>query len=192
MAVHQANALRSSFAQWPAVRSCTKRCAENVRNVRCVHSAEHTVNIVICQSGFGDWPGWGLTGGRVGEGESGGNQGIFMNFFINMSALSAQKRFLGEFGSGSRLYVDVVHAVQQGHKAVQVPLFGGWPVDCADELLASLAATDSNCCGDCGGLVGDRAADWNVPAPAHGKVGGAETVERPGRSPGDGERRAPL
>ena len=75
---------------------------------------------------------------RVREGESGGKGGIFMNFFINMSALSAQKRFLGEFGSGSRLYVDVVHAIQQGHKAVQVPLFGGWPVDCADEFLGVL------------------------------------------------------
>ena len=68
---------------------------------------------------------------RVREGKSGGKGGIFMNFFINMSALSAQKRFLGEFGSGSRLYVDVVHAVQQGHKAVHVLLSGGWPVDCA-------------------------------------------------------------
>ena len=75
---------------------------------------------------------------------------------------------------------------------MQVVLSGGWPVDCSDELLASFAATDSNCCGDWGGFVGDRAADWIVPAPAYGKVGGAETVERPGWSPGDGGGRAPL
>ena len=114
-----------------------------------------------------------------------------MNFFINMSALSAQKRFLGEFGSGSRLYVDVVHAIQKGHKAVQVLLSGGWPVDCASEYLASFDATDSNCCEDWGGFMGDRAAVWIVPAPAHGKVGGTVTAERPGWSPGDGGRRPP-
>ena len=50
-------------------------------------------------------------------------------------------------------------------------------------LMSSLgffAAIDSNCCEDWGGFVGDRAANWIVPVPAHGKVGGAETVGRPG------------
>ena len=62
-------------------------------------------------------------------------------------------------------------------------------------LMSSLgffAATDSNCCGDCGGLVGDRAADWIVPAPADGKAGGAVTAGRPGWILGDGGLRAPL
>ena len=64
---------------WPAVRSCTRHCAENVRNIRCLHSAEDTVNIVICQSGFGhwQWPGWGQTAGASAKGNQ-VEKGVFL------------------------------------------------------------------------------------------------------------------
>ena len=75
---------------------------------------------------------------------------------------------------------------------MQVLLSGGQPVDRADAFIASFAATDSNCCEDWGGFVGDRAANWIVPAVACGRVGGAVTVARPDWILGDGLGRAPL
>ncbi len=74
---------------------------------------------------------------------------------------------------------------------MQVLIFGGWPVDRADAFLASFDATDSNCCEDWGGFVGDRTVNWIVPAVACGRVGGAVTVARPGWIIGDGLGRAP-
>ncbi len=143
-------------------------------------------------SGTGNGP-VGADRRRVREGETGGNRGIFMNFFIENVRFVRSKAFFG-----------VSLGADPGHMSKVSMQFSRATRPCRSlysaagrliVLMSSLgffAATDSNCCGDWGGFVGDRAANWIVPAPAHGKVGGAETVERPGWSPGDGERRAPL
>ena len=74
---------------WPAVRNCTKRCAENVR---CVHSAEHTVNIVICQavSGTGNGPVGGRQPARPRRGIR-WERGYFYEFFHKICPLCPLK-----------------------------------------------------------------------------------------------------
>ena len=83
---------------------------------------------------------------------------VFMKFFINMSALSAQMRFSGRIWGEAGLFVHVVHAFEEGEEGAEVVLFGGLLADCFDELLASFGAAGVDGGYDLSGVVGHRAA----------------------------------
>ena len=69
--------------------------------------------------------------------------------------------FLGKNGGGSRLSVDVIHVFQQGHRAAEVLLYDGQPVDCVDKYLASFGAAGVSCGEGCGRFVGDWTQRFN-------------------------------
>ena len=77
-----------------------------------------------------------------------------------MSAMSAQKRFLGKICGGSRQFAHVDGTVEQGRGAAQVlPLYDR-PVNSVDEFLAFFGVAGLCRDEDSGRLAGDRAVIW--------------------------------
>ncbi len=93
-----------------------------------------------------------------------------MNFFINMSALSARKRDFGLILDICGLFVHVVHAFEEGEEGeegAEVFFFDGLLADQVDELLAAFGAAGGDCGQDRGGAVGRGAP---LPLSVRGRL----------------------
>ena len=100
----------------------------------------------VCRWRWGDpLPGQSVVGHSQEEGGDSLVKGIgrvdgciFLNFFINMSAMSARRHVLGEIWGGSRHFPLVVHACEQGRGDARVLPRGGRTVDGVEEFLGVL------------------------------------------------------